>query len=99
MKEKIQILRDLLLVRKIKQKLVTSGGIWLPSIEANDEPIFWDVLEVGRKVTDVKSGDKIVTHNLAMGQPFYFNDEDLMIIRWRNVFGVFENGTECASVY
>lgn len=99
MNESITILRDLLLVRKIKQKLVTSGGIWLPSNEANDEPIFWDVLEVGRKVTDVKRGDKIVTHNLAMGQPFYFNGEDLMIIRWKNVFGVFDGGTECAAVY
>lgn len=99
MNESITILRDLLLVRKIKQEAITSGGILLPSNEANDEPIFWDVIEVGKKVTDVNSGDKIVTHNLAMGQPFYFNGENLMIIRWKNVFGVFENGTECAAVY
>lgn len=99
MKEKIQILRDLLLVRKIKQKMMSSGGVWLPSIEANDEPIFWDVIEVGKKVVDVGPGDKIVTHNLAMGQPFYFNGEDLMLIRWKNVFGVFDGGTECAAVY
>ena len=99
MTESIRILRDLLLVRKIKQEAVSSGGIILPSIEANDEPIFWDVIEVGTKVMDVKVGDKIVTHNHAMGQAFFFNGEDLLIIRYHNVFGVFENGVECAAAY
>ena len=99
MKEQIKILRDLLLVRKIEQKLITLGGIWLPSVEANDEPIFWDVLAVGKKVIDVAPGDKIVTHNHTMGQPFYFNGEDCMIMRWQNVFGVFDKDAKCVSVY
>ena len=99
MKESIQLLHKLLLVRKIKQEAISSGGIILPSIEANDEPIFWDVLEVAKKVIDIKPGDKIITHNHVMGQSYNYNGEDAMIIQCNNVFGVFENGTECAAVY
>lgn len=98
MSEKIHLLRDLLLVRKIEQKLISSGGIWLPSNEDNDEPIFWDVLEVGKQVTDVKPGDKIVTHNKTLGQEYFYNGEKCLIIRWKYVFGVFDKDTNI-SVY
>lgn len=99
MKESIKIMRDLLLVRKIEQKAITAGGIYLPSIEENDEPKFWDVLAVGKKVTDVSPGDKILTHNHVMGQIYIHNGEECMIIRYENAFGIFIDGTEGASVY
>lgn len=98
-KESIRMLRDLLLIRKIEQKPVTSGGIFLPSIEENDEPKFWEVIEVGKKVNDVVAGDKIVTHGHTMGQPHVHNGDRCMIIRWQNVFGVFEGELSEAAVY
>jgi chaperonin GroES len=89
-KEKIRMFRDLLLVKRIKDPEKTSGGLFIPQQVDDDKPVFWDVLEVGSKVDDVKPGDRIVTFRHTGGQEFHFNGEDLLVMRWKNVFGVME---------
>lgn len=90
MTETIHMMRDLLLVRKIAPKLITSGGIWIPGQVDDDRPLFWDVLVVGKKCIDVKPGDKIVTFKHTGGQDLKWNGEDCQIIRYKNIGCVFE---------
>lgn len=89
MKEKIKLFRDLVLIRHVEPPEKTKGGIVLPKVLGeNDEPVFFDVVAVGKKVSDLKKGDRIVTWKHTGGQDFRFNGENLLIMRERNIFGV-----------
>lgn len=84
--------RDLLLVRRIKRPGKTEGGIFYPvEYELDeDQACFFDVLEVGSRVKGIKAGDRIITQKRTGGQPFYFNGEDLEVIRDKYAWGIME---------
>ena len=48
------------LIKQVEQEEVTKSGIVLPGTASKEKPIIGEVLAVGRKIEEVKVGDKVI---------------------------------------
>lgn len=89
-KEKIKMLKDLVLVRKLKSEDKTPSGLIIP-FEAREEGRYLEVVEVSAKVHGIKKGDIVVAQGERPGgQDFHFNGEDLIVMRQKYICAVME---------
>tara|TARA_B000000565_G_scaffold255881_1_gene238626 strand:- start:1844 stop:2170 length:327 start_codon:yes stop_codon:yes gene_type:complete len=88
-------LHDRVLVRRIEQESKTSGGIIIPDT-AKEKPIEGEVLAVGEGSRDengkliqltVKKGDKVIFGKWS-GTEVKINDQDLLIMKESDIFGI-----------
>ena len=49
-----------ILIKQTQQEEVTKSGIVLPGTASKEKPIIGEVLAVGRKIEEVKVGDKVI---------------------------------------
>lgn len=93
----IRPLHDRLVVRRLEEDAVSSGGIFLPD-SAQEKPSQGEVLAVGSgrildsgdvRPVDVKVGDKIVFGQYS-GSTVKIDGEELLIMSESEVFGVLE---------
>ena len=90
-------LHDRVLVRRLEQSEKTAGGIIIPDT-AKEKPMEGEVLAVGAgtrdedgKLTplDVRKGDRILFGKWA-GTEIKIDDEELIILKESDIFGVIE---------
>ena len=88
-------LHDRVLVRRIEQESKTSGGIIIPDT-AKEKPIEGEVLAVAEGSRDengkliqltVKKGDKVIFGKWS-GTEVKINDQDLLIMKESDIFGI-----------
>ncbi len=88
-------LHDRVLVRRTEQESKTSGGIIIPDT-AKEKPVEGEVLAVGNGTYDtdgkhisltVKKGDKVIFGKWS-GTEVKINDEDLVIMKESDIFGI-----------
>lgn len=90
-------LHDRVLVRRMEQESKTSGGIIIPDT-AKEKPIEGEVVSVGEGARDdsgklvplsVKKGDRVIFGKWS-GTDVKIGDEDLLIMKESDIFGIVE---------
>lgn len=90
-------LHDRVLVRRMEQESKTSGGIIIPDT-AKEKPIEGEVISVGEGARDesgklvplsVKKGDRVIFGKWS-GTDVKIGDEDLLIMKESDIFGIVE---------
>lgn len=94
---KIRPLHDRVVVKRIEEEAVSTGGIVLPD-SATEKPSQGEVLSVGpgkagdngeRIVPSVKAGDKVLFGQYG-GSTVKIDGEELLILSESEIFGVIE---------
>ncbi|TDI93269.1 MAG: co-chaperone GroES [Gammaproteobacteria bacterium] len=94
----IRPLHDRVVVRRLDEETMTSGGIVLPD-SAAEKPSQGEVLAVGTgkvldngevRAMDVKVGDKIIFGQYG-GSTVKIDEEELLILTESEIFGVLED--------
>jgi len=81
-------LNDRVVVKRVDDKEVTDGGLFIPDI-AKKKEAEGTVLSVGSKITDIVVGDKVLFDNYH-GIPMTIDDIECVMLREEHVFGVIE---------
>ena len=97
---KFKPLHDRVLIRRVEQEAVTSGGIMIPDT-AREKPMEGEVLAVGPgargedgsvRPLDVNVGDRVLFGKWS-GTEIRLEGEELMIMTESDLMGLVESGT------
>ena len=86
---KIKPLGKRILIKQTQQEEVTKSGIVLPGTASKEKPIIGEVLAVGRKIEEVKVGDKVIFEKYS-GTEIKDGDETYLILEKDNVLAIVE---------
>ncbi len=86
---KIKPLGKRVLIKQVEQEEVTKSGIVLPGTVTKEKPITGEVLAVGRKIEDIKAGDKIIFEKYS-GTEVKDGEETYLILEIDNVLAIIE---------
>ena len=86
---KIKPLGKRVLVKQIEQEEITKSGIVLPGTVSKEKPITGEVLAVGRKIEDIKPGERIIYEKYT-GTEVKDGEEVYLILYIDNVLGIIE---------
>lgn len=86
---KIKPLGKRVLVKQIEQEEITKSGIVLPGTVSKEKPITGEVLAVGRKIEDIKPGEKIIYEKYT-GTEVKDGEDVYLILDIDNVLGIIE---------
>ena len=78
-----------ILIKQTQQEEVTKSGIVLPGTASKEKPIIGEVLAVGRKIEEVKVGDKVIFEKYA-GTEVKDGEETYLILEKDNVLAIVE---------
>ena len=78
-----------ILIKQTQQEEVTKSGIVLPGTASKEKPIIGEVLAVGRKIEEVKVGDKVIFEKYS-GTEVKDGDESYLILEKDNVLAIVE---------
>ena len=78
-----------ILIKQTKQEEVTKSGIVLPGTASKEKPIIGEVLAVGRKIEEVKVGDKVIFEKYS-GTEVKDGEETYLILEKDNVLAIVE---------
>ncbi|MCH7506108.1 MAG: co-chaperone GroES [Proteobacteria bacterium] len=94
---KLRPLHDRVIVRRVEEEKMSSGGIVIPD-NAAEKPIRGEVLAVGngkildngeQRALDVKTGDKVLFGKYS-GTEVKVDDEELLVMREDDIMAVIE---------
>lgn len=95
---KIRPLHDRVVIRRLEEETMSSGGIVLPD-SATEKPSQGEILSVGPgklldngeiRPPDVKVGDKVLFGQYG-GSTVRIDDEELLVLTEGEIFGVIES--------
>ena len=86
---KIKPLGKRILIKQTQQEEVTKSGIVLPGTASKEKPIIGEVLAVGRKIEEVKVGDKVIFEKYS-GTEVKDGEETYLILEKDNVLAIVE---------
>ncbi len=86
---KIKPLGKRVLIKQVEQEEVTKSGIVLPGTAAKEKPITGEVLAVGKKIEDIKAGDRIIFEKYS-GTEVKDGDDTYLILEIDNVLAIVE---------
>ncbi len=86
---KIKPLGKRVLVKQIEQEEITKSGIVLPGTVSKEKPITGEVLAVGKKIEDIKPGERIIYEKYT-GTEVKDGEEVYLILDIDNVLGIIE---------
>ncbi len=86
---KIRPLGKRVLVKQVEQEEVTKSGIVLPGTVSKEKPITGEVLSVGKKIEDIKPGDRIIYEKYT-GTEVKDGEDTYLILDIDNVLGIIE---------
>ena len=86
---KIKPLGKRVLVKQIEQEEITKSGIVLTGTVFKEKPITGEVLAVGRKIEDIKPGERIIYEKYT-GTEVKDGEEVYLILDIDNVLGIIE---------
>jgi len=78
-----------ILIKQTQQEEVTKSGIVLPGTASKEKPIIGEVLAVGRKIEEVKVGDKVIFEKYS-GTEVKDGKETYLILEKDNVLAIVE---------
>ena len=78
-----------ILINQTQQEEVTKSGIVLPGTASKEKPIIGEVLAVGRKIEEVKVGDKVIFEKYS-GTEVKDGEETYLILEKDNVLAIVE---------
>ena len=78
-----------ILIKQTQQEEVTKSGIVLPGRDSKEKPIIGEVLAVGRKIEEVKVGDKVIFEKYS-GTEVKDGEETYLILEKDNVLAIVE---------
>ena len=78
-----------ILIKQTQQEEVTKSGIVLPGTASKEKPIIGEVLAVGRKIAEVKVGDKVIFEKYS-GTEVKDGEETYLILEKDNVLAIVE---------
>ena len=78
-----------ILIKQTQQEEVTKSGIVLPGTASKEKPIIGEVLAVGRKIEEVKVGDKVIFEKYS-GTEVKEGEETYLILEKDNVLAIVE---------
>ena len=76
-----------ILIKQTQQEEVTKSGIVLPGTASKEKPIIGEVLAVGRKIEEVKVGDKVIFEKYS-GTEVKDGEETYLILEKDNVLAI-----------
>ena len=76
-----------ILIKQTQQEEVTKSGIVLPGTASKEKPIIGEVLAVGRKIEEVKVGDKVIFEKYS-GTEVKDGEEIYLILEKDNVLAI-----------
>lgn len=79
----IQPLEDNIVVRRHAKLKITPGGIYFEGPTTEDH--YYEVLEVGPKVVDLKKGDVVYIHPDARKRPAEFDGQSIWRVKEEDV--------------
>ena len=94
---KLRPLHDRVIVRRVEEEKMSSGGIVIPD-NAAEKPIRGEVLAVGngkilddgkQRALDVKTGDKVLFGKYS-GTEVKVDDEELLVMREDDIMAIIE---------
>ncbi len=94
---KLRPLHDRVIVRRVEEEKMSSGGIVIPD-NAAEKPIRGEVIAVGngkildngeQRALDVKSGDKVLFGKYS-GTEVKVDDEELLVMREDDIMAIIE---------
>ena len=85
----IKPLGERILIKQTEQEEVTKSGIVLPGTASKEKPIIGEVLAVGRKIEEVKVGDKVIFEKYS-GTEVKDGEETYLILEKDNVLAIVE---------
>ncbi len=94
---KLRPLHDRVIVRRVEEEKMSSGGIVIPD-NAAEKPIRGEVLSVGngkildngeQRALDVKTGDKVLFGKYS-GTEVKVDDEELLVMREDDIMAIIE---------
>ena len=85
----IKPLGERILIKQTEQEEVTKSGIVLPGTASKEKPIIGEVLAVGRKIEEVKVGDKVIFEKYS-GTEVKDGEESYLILEKDNVLAIVE---------
>ena len=94
---KLRPLHDRVIVRRVEEEKMSSGGIVIPD-NAAEKPIRGEVLAVGngkilddgkQRALDVKTGDKVLFGKYT-GTEVKVDDEELLVMREDDIMAIIE---------
>ncbi len=77
------------LIKQVEQEEVTKSGIVLPGTVSKEKPITGEILGVGKDVTEVKVGDKVI-YEKYVGTEVKDGEETYLILDIENVLAITE---------
>lgn len=78
-----------ILIKQTEQEEVTKSRIVLPGTASKEKPIIGEVLAVGRKIEEVKVGDKVIFEKYS-GTEVKDGEETYLILEKDNVLAIVE---------
>ena len=78
-----------ILIKQTQQEEVTKSGIVLPGTASKEKPTIGEVLAVGRKIEEVKVGDKVIFEKYS-GTEVKDGEETYLILEKDNVLAIVE---------
>ena len=94
---KLRPLHDRVIVRRVEEEKMSSGGIVIPD-NAAEKPIRGEVLAIGngkildngeQRALDVKTGDKVLFGKYS-GTEVKVDDEELLVMREDDIMAIIE---------
>ncbi len=84
---KVRPLADNVLLCRVDEETVSSGGIHIPNAATQQKPDQGVVLEIGEDVKNVKTGE-LVIFELNSGSEVKVGDNTLLILKEENIIAV-----------
>ena len=78
-----------ILIKQTEQEEITKSGIVLPGTASKEKPIIGEVLAVGKKIEEVKVGDKVIFEKYS-GTEVKDGEETYLILEKDNVLAIVE---------
>lgn len=84
----IQPLNDRVLVKRLEEDNKTVSGIIIPD-NSKEKPAQGEVVAVGNKAEDVKTGDKVIFGKFS-GQEVKVEGQEFLIMKEEEIFGILQ---------
>jgi chaperonin GroES len=78
---------DNLLIKPMKPEEKSSSGIILPDVVDKEKPQIGEVMEIGKEVTEVKVGDKVMYKKWG-GQDIKLDNEEFIIAVQKDILAI-----------
>ena len=78
-----------ILIKQTEQEEVTKGGIVLPGTVSKEKSIIGEVVAVGRKIEEIKVGDKVIFEKYS-GTEVKDGEESYLILEKDTVLAIVE---------